>query len=226
MEVKSANLNIIYLNWKNRIHIDAVCNLHIELLPESVLSKLGYDFLFHFYYSKLVKEKLVEVYLYQLNNNFVGFVSVTNKPFHFMQDGFKKYFISLGILMSYLIVLNPNRIILIRSLKRESLKYKTSIDNFEKIYADSIGQFLSFGVLMTNDVLEYYRNSIDSIDDVGVSNVLFKHVSQHFKKNDKNFYFLMALKVNLKALKLYRKFGGVIIDECEANESVIIKYEI
>jgi len=67
--MKIENLNIIYLDWKNEEHVNAVSLLHMKLLPESILSKLGLEFLCKFYYSKLCKENLIEVYLYKMNQN-------------------------------------------------------------------------------------------------------------------------------------------------------------
>ncbi len=63
MEVKSDDLSIIYLNWKNWIHSQAVWNLALDLLPKNVLPVLGNNFIFHFHFSKLVKVKLVQVCL-------------------------------------------------------------------------------------------------------------------------------------------------------------------
>ena len=113
MEFKTNNKNLIYLDWKNKEHVNAVCKLHSELLPESILSKMGNLFLSKFYYSKLIKEKLIEVYLYQLNGEFVGFISCTNEPYTFMKSGQKKYLFLILSLMGISVLLKPSRLSLI-----------------------------------------------------------------------------------------------------------------
>ena|ERR1017187_6879834 len=55
MESRTNNQNIVYLKRDNKEHVKAVCNLHLKLLPESILSKLGYLFFSKFYNTKLIE---------------------------------------------------------------------------------------------------------------------------------------------------------------------------
>ena len=226
MEFKTNNKNLIYLDWKNKEHVNAVCKLHAVLLPESILSKMGNLFLSKFYYSKLIKEKLIEVYLYQLNGEFVGFISCTNEPYTFMKSGQKKYLFLILSLMGISVLLKPGRLSLILSMGKDLSKYETTLNDFQNEFGDKMGYLVSFGVLMNNNVLESYRQNIDNIQEVGISSVLLNFTADHFKFNNKSHYYLMTLKVNNKAIKLYKKHLGVFIDSDENNESYVVKYDL
>lgn len=215
MELKTNNQNIIYLNWNDKEHIKAVSNLHIKLLPESILSKLGYLFLSKFYYAKLTKHNLIDVYLYKQKEEYAGFISCTNKPFTFMGEGKKKNFLFIIALLGLLIVLSPNKLKCLLKMKNDF-----SLDNLQKKFGDDIGQFLSFGVL------EDYRKSIDPTEEITVPNVLMKLVSSHFKINNKKCFFLMVLKTNVTAIKFYEKHCGTIITSDNKNESVTVKFDL
>ena len=225
MEYKTNNQNIIYVDWKNKEHIKAVCNLHFKLLPKSILSKFGFLFLSKFYYSRLIKDNSIEVYLYELKGEFVGFVSCTNKPFTFMAEGKKKHFILISMLIGVSILLKFNRLADLLRMKGDFLKYDTYIDQMSNQFGDSIGQFLSFGVLVTNEVLEYYRQNIDRIDEVNIPDIMMNLVKNHFRYNNKKYFFLMAIKSNNKAIKLYKKHTGILPFQEDKNESVIIRFD-
>lgn len=215
MESGTNNQNIIYLKWDNKEHIKAVSNLHITLLPESILSKLGYLFLSKFYYTKLTKSNLIDVYLYRQNGEYVGFISCTNEPFTFMREGRKKHFITLVALLGVSLISKPNRFLFLLKIKNDP-----STDNLQKKFKNNIGQFLSFGVL------ENYRKNIDPTEGISIPNVLMKLVSGHFKTNNKKCFFLMVLKTNTSAIKLYEKHSGTIINSDINNESIIVKFDL
>ena len=105
-------------------------------------------------------------------------------------------------------------------------KYVTTLNDFQNEFGDKMGYLVSFGVLMNNNVLESYRQNIDNIQEVGISSVLLNFTADHFKFNNKSHYYLMTLKVNNKAIKLYKKHLGVFIDSDENNESYVVKYDL
>jgi ribosomal protein S18 acetylase RimI-like enzyme len=209
------NPNIVYLDWNNKEHIEAVSNLHIKLLPESILSKLGFDFLFKFYYSKLCKERLIEIYLYQKEKDFVGFIACTNNPFSFTKEGAKKYRLLIYGLLFKSILIKPFRFFdLIKQTNDLSLiEYKANKNS------EQIGQFLSFGVL------EEFRKNIDDIEHCSVPNVLMKKVFSHFREYKMNF-FLQVLKSNIPAIKFYEKYNGKIVNTDSISESFIVEFEL
>jgi len=226
MEHNSNNLNILYLNWKNKEQVEAVSRLHMKLLPESVLSKLGFLFLSRFYYKILVKDKFIEVYLYKLKGEYVSFISCSNKPFTFMSEGIKKHFILISILLGVSIITNPRRLKVLLNMKSEFSKYSSKIDFLQREYDENVGGFLSFGALVTSGVLEYYRENINSIKDVSIPDVMMCLVLSHFKSNGKKCFFLMAIKTNFMAIKLYKKYLGSLPFIDDENESVVIKFDI
>lgn len=215
MESKTNNENIIYLKWDNKEHIKAVSNLHIKLLPESILSKLGYLFLSKFYYSKLTKNNFIDVYLYKQNGEYVGFISCTNEPFSFMGKGMKKNIFLIISILGLSVILNPNR--LKKLVNFLILKKNDSLmKDLENKYGNNIGEFLSFGVLET------YRKNIDPIEEITIPNVLMKHVSTHFKTNNIQYALLRILETNVRAIKFYQKHSGFIIPSENPGEVVII----
>lgn len=198
----------------------------MKLLPDSVLSELGYLFLSKFYYFKLIEDKKVDAYLYVLNGEYVGFVSLTNEPFSFMDEGKKKYFIRIILLLILSVILKPRRIKTFFKIQREFAKYRPWMDDMQQKYKDQIGQFLSFGVDITSGVLEYYRKNIDSIEEINIPNAMIKLVKDHFKLNKKKCCFLMTMKTNIKAIKLYKKHEGQTAYSNEQNESIIMKFDL
>jgi hypothetical protein len=215
MEVKTNNPNIIYLDWEDKKQVEAVSRLHIKLLPESILSELGFLFLSKFYYSKLSKDKLIDVYLYKENAEYVGFISCTNVPFIFMRDGMKKHFFSIVMLLAISIILKPIRLVnfvgFLLKMKKDTLMVK-----MQNKYGDKIGEFLSFGVV------ENSRKSIDPIENITVSNVLMKLVSKHFRASNIEYALLRILKMNTRAITFYQKHSGVILTSEDPNQVVII----
>jgi len=215
MEFITNNQNIDYIKCNDKEHIKAVSSLHMKLLPESILSKLGFLFLSKFYYPKLIKNKSIEGYLYKQEKDYVGFIVCTNRPFNFMGEGIKKYFLQIILILTISIILNPRRIktLLDYLLKtnKDSLMKKMQIN-----YGNKMGEFLSFGVL------ENFRKNIDSSEKISIPNVLMKLVSRHFEINNKQYALLRILKTNTRAIQFYQKHAGVIHPTENPDEVVII----
>lgn len=215
MELKTNNQYIVYLNWKNKNHVEAVSNLHMKLLPESILSKLGYLFLSKFYYKKLVKYNLIDVYLYMQKEEYVGFISCTNKPFTFMGEGMKKNLISIIGILGLSLILNPYRLVILLGFLFK-VKKDMLMENLKKEYGNRMGEFLSFGVL------ENYRKIIDPLENISIPNVLMKLVSTHFKSNNIEVSLLRILASNERAIRFYQKHSGYIIPSYNPNQVVIL----
>jgi hypothetical protein len=215
MEVKTNNPNIVYLDWEDKKQVEAVSRLHIKLLPESILSELGFLFLSKFYYSKLPKDKLIDVYLYKENEEYVGFISCTDVPFSFMKDGMKKHFLSIVTLLGVSILLKPKRLFNLMGFMLK-MKKDTLMVKMQSKYGAKMGEFLSFGVV------ESARKSIDPVENITVSNVLMKLVSKHFRANNIEFALLRILKMNTRAITFYQKHSGIILTSEDPNQVVII----
>lgn len=206
--------NLIKLNPDNKEHVEAVSKLHISLLPESIVSKLGFFFLSNFYYKALTKNNLIDVFLYKYNNNYVGFISCTDYPFTFMKIGIKLHFLRLSIVLLISILLKPNRILFLLRMRDD-----LNLNFIQKKYGENIGQFMSFGVL------EKFRKHIDENTKLTIANVLMRKVFSHFRYKNKHLFFLLVLKTNNNAITFYKKYNGVFLFD-NKSKSAIVKFDL
>lgn len=205
------NHAVIKLNCNNLNHINNVIRLHNELLPESYVSRLGDFFMRNFYYKDLIKEKLIDAYLYEFNNILAGFIVCTVHPFDLIRLGLRKSPFKLLYVLTISFILNPMRLFTILNL----LKDKLSDHVISEIGTDS-GQFMSFGVL------EEFRGMKNETGRTP-SQELMDKVFEYFREKGKSSFFLLVLKTNLKAINFYKKYNPQVSDE-SAGESIIIKF--
>jgi len=215
MEFATNNPSILYLRWDDKEQVRTVCDLHLKLLPESILSKLGYLFLSRFYYRELVKDHLIDVYLYRRQGEYAGFISCTNQPFTFMRKGLTRNFLRLFVLLAVSVALKPVRLLVLLKylllIKRDKL-----MGALEEDYGGQMGEFLSLGVL------ERFRKSVDEVENKTVSNVLMELVSTHFRANKIKYALLRILPTNTRAIKFYHKHAGFVIPSPNPNEVVML----
>lgn len=204
------NPNVIKLDPSNKEHINAASKLHRVLLPESIVSGLGPIFLSSFYYKILTKKKLMDVYLYKVNSNYVGFIACTDYPFSFMKNGIKGNFIRLSIILMISTLLKPSRLGLLLKMKDD-----VNLDGLKQKNAESVGQFMSFGVL------EKYRKHIDDFTNLTIPNVLMKAVFSHFTNRKKSMFFLLVLKTNENAIAFYKKYNGIFLLNTESKSNIV-----
>ena len=204
------NPNVIKLDPSNKEHINAVSKLHLILLPESIVSRLGHIFLSNFYYKILTKMNLMDVYLYKINNNYVGFIACTDYPFTFMKNGMKGNFIRLSIILMISILLKPSRLGLLLKMKDD-----INLDSVKQKNVESVGQFMSFGVLGK------HRKYVDDFTGLTISNVLMKSVFSHFINRKKSMFFLLVLKTNENAIAFYKKYHGVILLNADSKSNIV-----
>ena len=215
MEFRTDNPRISYLKWDDKEQVSAVCDLHIRLLPESILSKLGHLFLSGFYYSRLVKSELVDVYLYRWDGRYVGFISCTNQPFTFMRKGLKGNLVRTAALLAVAVAAKPSRLVVLLkyllSVKKDKL-----MGSLEQEYGRQMGEYLSFGVL------EEFRKCRDEAGDKTIPNVLMELVSTHFNANRIKYALLRILPSNTRAIRLYHKHSGYIIPSADPDQVVML----
>lgn len=215
MEFATNNPNIVYLRWNSLEQVQAVCDLHERLLPESILSKLGNLFLSKFYYRELVKHRLIDVYLYRCQGEYAGFISCTNRPFTFMRQGLQRGFLQVLLLLTASVAMRPGRLLVLLKylvlMKRDKL-----MSALAEQYGDQMGEFLSFGVL------EKFRKCVDEVEDKTVSNVLMELVSKHFRANLIKYALLRILPSNTRAIRFYHKHSGYIITSPNPHEVVML----
>lgn len=204
--------NIIKLDCDNEDHINAISFLHKELLPESKVSELGAFFLKKFYYNTLVKDKLIDCYLYKFNDKFVGFISCTDMPFDFMRIGVKKNLCRLIFVTAVTLIQNPFRIKTLFKIISEKISGQVK----NKLHDN--GQFMSFGVL------EEYRMIKDGETNLTIPHVMMRKVFEHFREKNINSFFLLVLTSNERAIRFYNKYNCLVLDK-HFGESSIIKFE-
>lgn len=215
MEFRTGNPNIVYLKWDDQEQVRAVCDLHIKLLPESVLSKLGHLFLSKFYYRELVKSALIDVYLYRRQGAYAGFISCTNRPFTFMRKGMKEHFLLILVLLIAAVARNPARLLTLLGYLALVKKDKL-MGALKEQYGDQMGEFLSFGVP------EEFRKCNDEVENKTIPNVLMELVSTHFGANGIRYALLRILPANTRAIRFYHKHSGYVIPSDNPNEVVML----
>lgn len=207
------NSQIIKIEATNKHLTEIISKLHSRLLPESSLSRLGQFFLKNYYYKVLVKNGLIDAYLYKTRNCYVGFVVCTDFPFNFMKKGMQRNLLYLFLIIFISLCQNPFRVKILIDILGD--KFPALLKN--KIGVES-GQFLSFGVL------EEYRVVVDNESGQTIPHTLMKKVFEHFKERKKKYFFLLVLKSNINAIKFYKKYKGTTMDDCLGN-SHIMKFE-
>jgi len=101
------NTNLIKLDGSSNEQIEAISLLHTSLLPESKVSLLGIFFLKKFYYSILIKNNLIDSYIYKSGGKYAGFIVCTDRPFVFMKEGMRRNFLYLSFVLGVSVLTNP-----------------------------------------------------------------------------------------------------------------------
>lgn len=193
--------SIIPLDSNNPVQVKAVSEMHNSLLSKSPVSQLGFRFMTKFYYSKLVKDKLIACDLYFHEEKYVGFIAYTKYPFTFMQEGKRRHLFYLIFLLTVSLVCNPYRLLIIlRVIKQNRLRQIQQ-------EADNIGEVLSFGVL------EEYRKVEDAATGLRISHLLFKNVIEYLRNEDFRKMQVSVEKDNKRALSFYLSYTTSIEDD-------------
>jgi len=208
--------SIIPLDPDNKAHVHAAAHLHATLLPESPIACLGHSFMTLFYYSKLVKDGLVQGYLYSYQNKYVGFAVCTTKPFSFIQAGKKKHFIYLLMVLLLSFIKKPTRLFTMIKIAKGK-----QISTPKLIHAEKpIGQFLSFGVLSE------YRQVKDEDSQQSVSVALMTTIVEYFRERGFASFFLHVVKQRLSAVDFYKAWNGHFEDNPYDHESYIVTFDL
>jgi len=210
-------------DYQNKEHVKAICELHRELLPDSLIHKLGDLFMSKFYYNKLPKDKLIDVFLYKWNGKYISFTSSTNKPFTFLETAKKKYFFLILFILFISIIRKPSRIKIVplpgRFGHTDDILLEKNLKKLKEEYGDKMGEFISFGVL------KEYREKIDPQSQLQIPQIVVRDIFAHFREQKKTCFLGIVLKKNVNSLKFFEKFGiGYLFEESEMKESVIIKF--
>lgn len=191
---------VISLDYKNQEQVQAVAKLHQELLSDSPIPQLGYQFMTKFYYTKLVEAGLINCDLYKHEGKYIAFSVYTKYPFTFMEEGKSRYFLYLTFLLCKILLFRPYRIKTIFKVLRINRKRQ------DRNNEDKTGEMLSFGVL------ESYKYLRDEATGLRISNLLFERAIDYFKKEG-----LLRMQGEIKrknkpSLLFWYSYGGIIKD--------------
>lgn len=200
MKAQTVSTKVVQLDSEDKVQVETVARLHMTLLPESLLSELGFSFLSKFYYKLLPQSGLIDVFLYKNGTSYVGFIACTAEPLSFMNKGMKRNPFSLGMVLLTSFIAKPKRIAALLGMGGG-----IDLRQTDKEYGPGVGQFMSFGVLPE------MRRVVDDETGLSISNVLMKQVFHYFKLIGKNRFFLLVLKSNQTAIKFYERYNGYLV---------------
>lgn len=211
--------NIVRLDYKIKKHIVAASWLHSELLPDSPIHKLGWNFMTKFYYNILVKDGLIICDLYKHNGRYLGFLSYTKRPFSFMREGKNKNFLYLLYILMISVITRPSRIKVLLDMLKVSSRRNRNVEE------DGVVEFLSFGVLKP------YRHILDQESGLRIADLLFQNGIEFFKNEGcKKVIFSIIKKDNEGIFTFYRFYGVSFIEDTEKktgfNNAFIGTYDL
>ena len=186
---------IVAVDGRNRDHVQAAATLHEALLGHSPIPRLGRLFMTRFFYSQLVRDGLVHCYLYRIGGQYVGFLSLTERPFTFMSEGRRAHLLRLALILGLAVLAGPSR-------ARILLDTLTAGRRPSPADPTGIGEFLSFGVL------EQFAAERVGTQGLRISNVLFDGGIRHFRERGFRRIEWNVDKDNLRAIVFYRSYGA------------------
>jgi ribosomal protein S18 acetylase RimI-like enzyme len=189
---------IVTVDPNNREHVLAAATLHETLLSHSPIPRLGSLFMTRFFYTSLVKDGLIHCYLYRSGGQYVGFLSITEKPFSFMNEGKRSHVVRLAVVLGLAVLQKPARVRILFETLAAGRRRPTG-DNGE-----GIGEVLSVGVL------EQFRAQKDANTGLRISHVLFDEGIRHFRQRGFRRIEANVDGDNLRAIRFYRSYGAVV----------------
>lgn len=100
-------MGVEFLDPRNAADVDSVSSLYQEHLADSPVVLLGPRFLREFFFSRLVRDDLLECLVGRVDGKVIAFLSWTNHPSDFIARGVRKHFVALSWIMLRSIVARP-----------------------------------------------------------------------------------------------------------------------
>jgi hypothetical protein len=98
--------------------LDAIADLHMELLDYGPMAGLGWRFVRDVCYQAHMQDKLLRVALATVNGEPAGFVAYTSLSISFHRSGLAQHWFKAGLVLAYSLITRPARILkLARALK-------------------------------------------------------------------------------------------------------------
>ena len=135
-------MGIEFLDPRNAADVDGVATLYEEHLGDSPVVLLGPRFLREFYFSRLVKDELMDALVCRVDGKVVAFLSWTSRPEDFIGTGIRRHFVALSWIMLKSVVARPSSlkgiVSAVRIVTKRSGDQPSSHDNAGAIEALSL----------------------------------------------------------------------------------------
>jgi hypothetical protein len=201
-------------DYTNKEHVDNIIKIHINVLPESFIVKLGYPFMKEFYYKVLVQSGNIVNFLFRLNGEIVGIIVTNKKPYSLIKSSCKGQYHKLVYLFIKCILTKPKSIITLI----EVLLYRPDplLKQFEETG-------LAFEIL-TIGVTESVRNI--KVDNVKISHLLLYTVCKYYDNLKAEKITGQILKSNIAVQKFYANYQANYIQSTTSKSRVIMDLSV
>jgi hypothetical protein len=207
--------SIVDFDPNDEKQMDVISLIHTSVLPNSFVVQMGKTFMKKFYYRVLPKLGYLKCFLAKYENEYVGIIVATNKPFSLIRSAIRHHFILIPFVIFTSIVNDIRRV----KVLLEILKYKP--DPFMKKLEDSGNGF----ELLTIGVLEKYRNLILK-NEMKISHLLLRHAVADYKNNNYRKLSGQILKSNKGALSFYSKYNAKFIQSMVREDTVLLDFNV
>jgi len=210
--MSTAATGVMRLNPDDPDQVDAIAQLHTELLPWSIPARLGHHFMTRFYFTNLAASDLISCDLYAHEGKYVGFNVFTKYPGSFMREGIRRHFFTLCRISARIFASVPRRLAALLGMVQKDAWLRAD----QSVRA---GYWLTFGVL------ESYRRM--KIDERGmrVSTALVQAMLDYFREEGFNRVDGGVERNNKSAIFFYHACGFTIRDP-GSGDDLRIHYDL
>ena len=166
----------------NLDNVDAVVQIHYDILPDSIFSRLGKPFL-RFFYKSIINDRDIFCQIYPFDNKVVGFLLYSSNTGNSFRRYIREHFFSILLTIVKTVINNPNSI---KSIT-QAIRYLVNSQNAIPPHAS--GEIISFGVppefrvhAEKNKVGEIELTEFYKKHEIPVARMLFFSVMKHLNK--------------------------------------------
>lgn len=200
----SATGEIVAVDPRDPQQVRAAAGLHGKLLGRSPVPRLGDLFMTRFFYSRLVDDGLIRCYLYRVDGQYVGFLSLTEKPYSFMSEGRRRHFVRLAVILGLAVLARPSRVRILWDTLAAARRKTSTADR------EGIGELLSFGVL------EEFSGRREGPQQLRIPTILFDAGIRYFRERGFRLVEWSVDRDNLAAMIFYRSYGATLEKSADA----------
>jgi len=196
----------------NRQDVAAITRLHLQLLGHGPMARLGELFLRRFCYTTLVRDRLMQAALYEVDGRPAGFIAYTTHSITFHRTAIRRrlpYAASLIVLS----VLREPRLAL-RLLKPIKLMFSRRAELY--LGKDPMGEVLAIGVLPEYRTPHFIRQT-----GIRVGEQLIAHVMSRFSREGIETMRAVVEAHNTPTLLFYHSLGARFEPCVHAGEPMV-----